>query len=520
MPGEKYISDVFDIDKTIQKYGKKIMLIAGVGSGKSTWVKEVLTKKGHVLFITSRRAKVDEDIENSTFSVFLKHSFDQQTLITNAKLAIILQNGHIDKEMTVDDFLQRFQYVVVDEVHSIASDSSFARSSFDVFSFINYAAESGVPVILMTGTPEGVESYYKKEGWHIIDYRQECKYVHPEKLSYTAKRLLARTIMKEWAAGKKVIYFVNHTDTIFEVMKDIKKVSAASLPKIAVLLAEQRRTDMDEKLEKEFGEYDRNMSQKTYESIVKKQRLPEDCQMLISTSRLKEGIDIKNENVSLICDNHILSNLIQYFGRVRTGGECVYIVEDSRDHPLNENELLYEYAIKKEIQAGNQYIEEYLKGDVIEEILRWELAQHVEKNPYIYYNYISGKFEVFHIKRHEEKRLKEITNWKKEIKKYCEKYGIKVVGFQSDFERKKTYKDLLENCWTISEFNSSQWEILRDGIRGAFHIKGKQISKINEGLERAGINVRFISKKGTSGKLRNQTYYKKVTAEEFNKLKK
>lgn len=71
MPGEKYISDVFDIDKTIQKYGKKIMLIAGVGSGKSTWVKEVLTKKGHVLFITSRRAKVDEDIENSTFSVFL-----------------------------------------------------------------------------------------------------------------------------------------------------------------------------------------------------------------------------------------------------------------------------------------------------------------------------------------------------------------------------------------------------------------------------------------------------------------
>lgn len=94
------------------------------------------------------------------------------------------------------------------------------------------------------------------------------------------------------------------------------------------------------------------------------------------------------------------------------------------------------------------------------------------------------------------------------------------MGFQSDFERKKTYKDLLENCWTISEFNSSQWEILRDGIRGAFHIKGKQISKINEGLERAGINVRFISKKGTSGKLRNQTYYKKVTAEEFNKLKK
>lgn len=35
---KKYISDVLDIDKLIEKYGNKIMLIAGVGSGKSTWV--------------------------------------------------------------------------------------------------------------------------------------------------------------------------------------------------------------------------------------------------------------------------------------------------------------------------------------------------------------------------------------------------------------------------------------------------------------------------------------------------
>lgn len=56
---KKYISDVLDIDKLIEKYGNKIMLIAGVGSGKSTWVKDVLTQKGNVLFITSRRAKVE-----------------------------------------------------------------------------------------------------------------------------------------------------------------------------------------------------------------------------------------------------------------------------------------------------------------------------------------------------------------------------------------------------------------------------------------------------------------------------
>lgn len=65
---KKYISDVLDIDKLIEEYGNKIMLIAGVGSGKSTWVKDVLTQKGNVLFITSRRAKVDEDIAHSCFN--------------------------------------------------------------------------------------------------------------------------------------------------------------------------------------------------------------------------------------------------------------------------------------------------------------------------------------------------------------------------------------------------------------------------------------------------------------------
>ena len=37
----KYVSDVLDIDKVVQEHGNKIFLIAGVGSGKSTWVKEV-----------------------------------------------------------------------------------------------------------------------------------------------------------------------------------------------------------------------------------------------------------------------------------------------------------------------------------------------------------------------------------------------------------------------------------------------------------------------------------------------
>ena len=172
---KKYVSDVFDIDEQIEKYGNKIMLIAGVGSGKSTWVKDILSKKGSVLFVTSRRAKVDEDIRNSCFSAFHKAHFGQsETLITNAKLANILENAHVDSEMTVDDFLYSYDYIVVDGVHSMATDSTFARSSFDIFSFIEYAAEKGHKVIAMTGTPEPVQYYFEKNGWHVL-FLYYCK---------------------------------------------------------------------------------------------------------------------------------------------------------------------------------------------------------------------------------------------------------------------------------------------------------------------------------------------------------
>lgn len=115
-----YVSDVFNIDKVVRQHGNKIMLIAGVGSGKSTWVKEVLSKKGTVLFVTSRKSKVEEDVNNSCFSDIVKWSRDEnQTLITNAKLAKIVEHISQDNAKELDGFLGLYDYIVVDEIHSM-----------------------------------------------------------------------------------------------------------------------------------------------------------------------------------------------------------------------------------------------------------------------------------------------------------------------------------------------------------------------------------------------------------------
>ena len=152
------IKDVFDIDETINKHGKKILLLGGVGSGKSTWVTEVLTKKGSVLFITSRKAKVQEDTKGTCFKeAFIWNTSNNQTLITNARLTSLVERIADDYQQDLDEFIDHFNYIVVDEIHSIATDSAYAESCFGVLSFIEYAVEKEKIIICMTGTPEPIQ---------------------------------------------------------------------------------------------------------------------------------------------------------------------------------------------------------------------------------------------------------------------------------------------------------------------------------------------------------------------------
>ena len=52
----KYISDVIgDIDEIIRQHGNKILIAAGVGAGKTYWVKNVLSKCKVIPFTVNGR---------------------------------------------------------------------------------------------------------------------------------------------------------------------------------------------------------------------------------------------------------------------------------------------------------------------------------------------------------------------------------------------------------------------------------------------------------------------------------
>jgi len=136
---ERYVKDVIDIDGLTKRGYKKICICAGVGAGKNTWVDEVLCKKGSVLCVTSRKATVEQGTtsEKNLNQYYHTHTTKNQTMITNAKLASIVRENVANSLNELDEFIDLFDYIVIDEAHSIATDSTFASSSLGVYSFLD-----------------------------------------------------------------------------------------------------------------------------------------------------------------------------------------------------------------------------------------------------------------------------------------------------------------------------------------------------------------------------------------------
>ncbi len=417
----------------------------------------------------------------------------------------------------VDKFLDIYKYIVIDEVHSLAADSTFAESSFHVLSFMEYAVERGKTVIAMTGTPQPIYQYFCKNGCHICDFRKQCRYVKPLKIESIIDENVIKRIKDELRADRKVIYFVNHVKQI----KDLCKTLALENPKtqksiikpeeLAVIVSKNKNEELKEQLKEVLGKNAQEIidsSVATYDNIIKHQLLPDKCKILISTSTLREGIDIFDQNVTAICDNHILSNIIQFCGRTRLGDSVFYIVRDKSQHKVDNSELLYSYACNNELNAANDfYLNNIEEKRPVSQLT--EFIQHVERNKYIRFNYIKKIFMIDYMRYKEELRLQSCLNtWEEDLKEYCDEYNI-LNFYMADSQKKEWVMHGL-NTLAINEkkfFEESQREALCKHLYVMLGLKKlyKQPKKINLELEKYGYKI--VTDKESGGEYRDKTFW-------------
>lgn len=459
------ICDVIDYKKDIEPYGL-IKLYSGVGSGKSYFATKMITgskehgiPKQNVLIITSRRSKVEETLKemgiliteritkngNLSFNVwktgeerpceyeeYLKEiecktdwgdfkvlTYNKSVVCTNAYISAHLRYVY-DSDDPSTHIWNKFDAIIIDEVHSLVTDATYQSATFDVLAFIeeylklyknNQLPECACKhLILMTGTPQPFEALaelnFPKELTNNLNWLDKCKNVIPKNIILIDEQTAHLRLRELIAIGEKVICFTNHTATESGVKKIFGLPDSTNVG--VSFSSEEKKHKLTEK-EQDKIDYIEN-------SISGENLIPEEIQLFVTTSRNKEGINIhNNEYHNMFVETHLMYDVVQMAGRIRSGLDNLYIITNVRQFECYND--MTDILFTKKTMVANEYyssddkVNEYLKAEYLgneKELDKkyderkthiMHYVNYIENRfSYIKYNVFNQKFEFFYMK--------------------------------------------------------------------------------------------------------------------------
>ena len=465
---EKTICDVVNYKEDIAPY-PLVKIYSGVGSGKSYFATKMITgseeykiPEQNVLIITSRKSKVketlkemgilitDEITKNGNLSTevyqtgetmpyaydkYLKEikvfydeeehtvlSYNKSVVCTNAFVAAYLRHVHRNDDPTTHIW-NKFDAIIVDEVHSLVTDATYQSATFDVLALLqeylrryqnNQLQECACKhLILMTGTPEPFEALVKFDVPENLTNKlvlfDRCKNVVPKNVilidAVTAQRKIQELLINK----EKVIYFTNH---ILTPSSAKKKFNFHDEINIGVSFSNEDKM-------RTFSAEEQAKFDELHESLSAKSLIPNDIQFFVTTSRNKEGINVHNKDFrNMFVETHLMYDAVQMAGRVRSGVENFYIITDAEqfdckgsflDKTFSKKVMVANKDISNSADEANIFLKnEYFKegrDDCSEELFEKisYYVKYIERiYPYVRYDVFERKFKFFSIKEDAE----------------------------------------------------------------------------------------------------------------------
>lgn len=393
----KYLSEVIDFKKDIAPY-RIIQIYSGVGSGKNYWV-ESLAKEGYrILLITSRKATADAQAKKLKGTRWVDlDEIAQQGFGAKAQKKVIVTNAGIEqfikKKYIPDDekthIWRYFDFIILDEAHSLVSDATFSDSPFHVHKFLKFVQKNSktCKLIFMTGTPEPIESFFSEKLQNSSEYNylnvyDRCKHVDPEVVTLYPYSDIENELLSHLREDQRIIYFAN---SITRMESLVSKLCQMGIDEncIGVAYADKNKRQFPKSI----------LTQKDFirESLIKDEMLPQEIQIFISTSQNKEGININNDDIKIMvsesCDR---ASLIQMAGRIRKGLEFLVVLYDAPQHPqtITDLDIEVDHWCLKNVREFWKYYE--FTSENTEEISLIE-----KKFPAIRYNYLQQRFDFY-----------------------------------------------------------------------------------------------------------------------------
>lgn len=187
-----------------------------------------------------------------------------------------------------------FKYIVVDEVHSIISDASYTDTAYYLYSLINFYSAKDVKVICLSATTKDILPFFNYfENFKHFDFTNECKNVQPKNIKVVSKNT-AFSILKEATSDNKMIYMANSvSDICNSYFPKIIKNYGVDVNSIGVIISEARCTNIKSNTTNpDLKVCLENMTNLT-DYIVENEKLPTETNIVLASSRIKEGINIK-----------------------------------------------------------------------------------------------------------------------------------------------------------------------------------------------------------------------------------
>lgn len=446
-----YLADAIDYGRDIEPY-QFIQIRSGVGSGKNYFIDRLieggffkhtdgsLVPPQHILLITSRKAKVNEQLQEETvvydpvigafdsnandWLIYDDPKYDgyfesrrktikspegwgeheiylRSCVNTNAKAEWNIKQNYIHCDHTTHPW-ERFDMIVVDEVHSVLADASYQSAPFYVRRLIEETLHQSktCKVIVMTGSPQIIKWHSLFSKAHIIDLMDVCNKVVPKRIEFISKEEANNKQIGLLNQDKKFVAFFNH-------IQDILELEDKYAAKVAMSFSDKKR--LDEIAERKPKSYQRIIETQDY--IAKHKELPDDVIAFLSTSRNKEGINIKNEDIHVMfVESHVDIDIIQMVGRIRNPIDVLYVVMDSVAH--HDTDSRYEVTLSKRkdfLDAINAHFQEIaiwqgytlLKKDSIRKTIcsNKNMREYLEyihgKFPYVRFDYFTDRFVFY-----------------------------------------------------------------------------------------------------------------------------
>lgn len=427
---KKTVANNVDYRKDIEPY-KLVYVYSGVGSGKNYWSENVLMKDKRVLLITSRKAKVEERVEQMKLDKCLRIShleekaladsiennkISQSCICSNSQIEWYMKNVFV-KENEQSYLWRFFDVIVLDEAHSLATDATYSDAPFYVLDFLKATYQmTTLPIVLMTATPKPIFKLIPLKDTskvNCLDLREVCKNLMPKHIAISTCDGCIDDIIAHYNHNKfgdyKIVYFVNHVKTMYDTI--IPRLIEAGIPEDIIAVSYSLKYDTIDN-NTTIDDRDSNFSEtilrnKVYTETHLKtnEDLPENIKIFITTSKNKEGINIDNENYRWVmyAESHWDDELMQMYGRIRSGVDWLYIAVDAKQHVTSypKYELSY-YMSKANVVSVNKAFDAWcnakdysLENRYMNDELRKSINEILSSFPYLKYSTYEDKFVFY-----------------------------------------------------------------------------------------------------------------------------